>query len=133
MKLKLKENPSEWRKFAWVWCAFAALVSFLLFRKQVLGVSSFRWVFGAAVAVAIIAAVFPRLFRGFYRVGMTGSFYLGQGVGKVILTIVFLLAVTPLGIMLRLAGKDLLDLKRDRANESYWKPARRIGKLDQQF
>ena len=38
----------------------------------------------------------------------------------VILTITFFGAILPLGLMLRLIGKDLLSLKLDRKRESYW-------------
>ena len=53
--------------------------------------------------------------------------------GKVILGAFYILAVTPLGLLLRLSGKDLLDMRRDKSRVSYWKEARKRGKLEQQF
>ena len=64
---------------------------------------------------------------------MTVSFYIGQIVSRVLLTVLFLLVVTPLGLLLRLFGKDLLHLKRKPASESYWQPVNRPQNLNRQF
>jgi multisubunit Na+/H+ antiporter MnhG subunit len=133
MRLKLKEDPKEWRKFSLVWCAVLCGVSFLTWRKQVIGDSFFYAVVAVMGMAGVIAVIVPRLFRRFYRVGMMVSFHLGQFMGKVILSLVFIFVVTPMGLLLRAMGKDLLDLKRAGEKKSYWKPARRIGRFDQQF
>jgi hypothetical protein len=64
---------------------------------------------------------------------MTVGFHVGQVVGKVILGVLFVLVVTPLGMVLRLAGKDLLRLRRDPKVASHWQPARPASQLDRQF
>jgi hypothetical protein len=53
--------------------------------------------------------------------------------GKVLLTIFFLLVVTPLGLLLRLLGKDLLRLKRRRDVATHWQPAKSNHQFDRQF
>lgn len=132
MKLKLKEDPREWLKFTAVMVFAVALITFLLHRKRVMpleGVLSVE----AVLALALLAcAVRPRWFRGFYRGGMTASFHVGQVMGRVMLTVFFLLVVTPLGLILRLCGKDLLATKR-RTTASYWRTAKPVGPLDRQF
>jgi nitrate reductase gamma subunit len=133
MKLKLKEKPNEWRKFTLVWCVAIPFFTWLLVRKGWASAVALKAVGVAAAAVAVLALIAPRFFRGFYRVGMTASFHVGQVMGKDILTVIFLLVVTPMGLLLRAMGKDLLDLKRDSAKESCWRPARKIGAFEQQF
>jgi hypothetical protein len=64
---------------------------------------------------------------------MTASFHVGQVTGKVLLTVFFLLVVTPLGLLLRITGKDLLGLKRNLEDASYWRDSRPPGPLDRQF
>jgi hypothetical protein len=64
---------------------------------------------------------------------MTVSFHIGQVMGKVILSAFYLFVLTPLGLILRVAGKELLEMRIDRRRESYWKPARKPGKLEQQY
>ena len=131
MRLKLRENPSEWRNFTLICCALALVLTVVATWRGWIA-DAMRVIACVLITVAGLAAIWrPRTFRWFYRAAMTVSFAIGQVVGKVILGAVYLLVVTPLGIALRLAGKDLLG-RKSRA-ESYWKEARRSGKLDQQF
>ena len=131
MRLKLKENPVEWRNFTLICCA-AGLVATV--------VATWRGWIGDATRVAAcllitaagLAAIWrPVAFRWFYRGAMTVSFAVGQVVGKIILGAVYLLIVTPLGMALRMAGKDLLGTKTRAGSD--WKEARRSGRLEQQF
>ena len=132
MKLKLKEEPKEWLKFTAVMAALAVLVSALLYRRKVIGVEALSGIGIVAVLVLCICAIYPRWFRGFYRVGMTASFRVGQALGWVWLTLLFLLVLTPLGLLLRAFGEDLLAMKRRKA-DTYWRPARPPGDFDRQF
>ena len=45
--------------------------------------------------------------------------FLGKIVSPIVMGIIFFLVVTPTGIIMRLLGKDLLNLKKD-AKETYW-------------
>ena len=127
MQPKLKESPREWLKFTAVMTLLVSVLSFMLARR----------VFPVVVAIAaftlIVCAVRPRLFRGFYRSGMTISFYIGQVMGRILLTIFFILVVTPLGLLLRLTGKDLLQLKRPPGASSYWRPGKTSNQFDRMF
>jgi hypothetical protein len=64
---------------------------------------------------------------------MTVAFCLGQVMGRLLLALAFLVVVTPLGVALRLGGKDLLRLRRDRRSASYWRSARFTSEFDRQF
>jgi len=44
-----------------------------------------------------------------------------------ILTLTFFLVMTPIGLLVRLTGKDLLGLKGDPEIESYWVPVEHDG------
>jgi hypothetical protein len=132
MKLKLKENPKEWLKFTAVMAVLAVLVSALLYRRRLIGVEALSGIVVVVVLVLCVYAIRPRWFRGFYRVGMTASFRVGQALGWVWLTLLFLLVLTPLGLLLRAFGKDLLEMKR-RKTDTYWRTARPPGGFDRQF
>ena len=41
--------------------------------------------------------------------------------GLVFLSVLFYLAITPVGLFLRLMGKDLLDARLEPKKQSYWK------------
>ena len=45
--------------------------------------------------------------------------FLGKIISPLIMGIIFFLVVTPIGILMRLLGKDLLNLKHNK-NKSYW-------------
>jgi|KBSSwiStaDraftv2_1062776.scaffolds.fasta_scaffold404386_1 hypothetical protein len=132
MKLKLKEQPREWWKFTAVMAVFPALLAWSLHRKQHLSATALAATLAALVGVLGVCALRPRWFRGFYRAGMTASFHIGQCIGRVMLTLFFLVVLTPLGMLLRILGKDLLAMRR-RKVESYWRPARPWGPLHRQF
>jgi hypothetical protein len=132
MKLKLREEPKEWFKFTAVMALVAGLVAVLLYRRKVIGVETMAGV-GIIIALALVtSAIQPRWFRGFYRVGMTASFLAGQALGWVWLILLFLVVLTPLGLLLRAFGKDLLAVRR-RKTDTYWRTARPPGGFDRQF
>lgn len=61
------------------------------------------------------------MLRPVYRVWMGLAVVLGTIMTRVLLTLVFALLVVPIGFALRLAGKDLLDRRLDRARTTYWR------------
>jgi hypothetical protein len=133
MRPRLKEDPKEWRNFALICCAMLLLLSGLAFFKKWIGARGYSVAVSVATIGVVVAMVQPERFRGLYRAAMTMSYWIGQVMGKVILGIFYILVLTPLGILLRILGKDLLQMRQEKKAESYWKPARKRGRLDQQF
>lgn len=133
MQPKLKEDPREWLKFTAVMAVAGIGLAALLWYRRVLGGQVFGMISLAFVLAVAACAASPRWFRGFYRVGMTASFHVGQVMGRILLSLIFLAVVTPLGLLLRILGKDLLQLRRDSQAPSHWRKARPPGPLDRQF
>ncbi len=133
MKPKLKEEPREWLKFTAVMEVLAGALAVSLHWKKVIPRPALVGVLVFLVAALLLCWSRPRLFRGFYRAGMTASFYVGQVMGRVLLTFFFLLVLTPLGLLLRLMGKDLLKLKRPANAATYWTESRPNHHFDRQF
>jgi hypothetical protein len=131
--LRLKENPREWQKFVAVMGVVANVPVWLLWRQGRVSLALALAVGTIALGALLVALVRPRWFRGFYRGGMRVSYQIGQVIGKVLLTAFFFLLVTPLGLALRWAGKDLLQLKRDDAAPTWWHPARNNRDFDRMF
>ena len=75
----------------------------------------------------------PRWFRGYYRFMTRLGFYIFQVLGKVVLAALFFLILTPFGWILRLLGKDFLQLKSPGDKQTFWQTARRDGSLDSMF
>src|SRR5204862_6198999 len=94
-------------------------------------------VLNRALVLILLALVFcalrPRWLRQPYRFGMRAGYFIGQGFGCILLLLVFLLVLTPLGLLLRLMGKDLLGLKKVSVTTTYWQCARATDQLDTQY
>lgn len=133
MRLKLQENPREWQKFTAVAMLLPVIAGALLWRKGVLTLPMWLGLVTGAVSVCVFSLLRPRAFRAFYRGGMTASHHVGRAMGTVLLALVFLLVVTPLGLLLRVLGKDLLQLRRPPATDTYWQPARSASDLERMF
>jgi hypothetical protein len=132
MKLRLQEKPVEWIKFTAVMGLSFTLLAGLLLARGWIGRPTFLGVIGTLAGVVLISLARPRWFRGFYRAGMTVSWHVGQVMGRVLLTVFFLVIVTPMGLMLRLFGKDLLGRRRPNAT-TYWHTAKPPGPFERQF
>jgi hypothetical protein len=130
---KLSENPRDWLKFTAAICIVLVLVILGLARRGVIHGDPMWLLLALPAGLFLLCLVKPRWFRGFYRAGMTLSFFVGQSVSRILLTLLFILIVTPLGLFLRLLGKDLLRLRRNSSTPSYWHPASRPQNLDRQF
>lgn len=133
MQPKLKENPREWQKFTAVMVFMVGVICLALHRHKMMHTTAMGVAGVALVLVVVSSLIRPQSFRGFYRSGMTVSFHVGQVMGAILLSVFFLLVVTPLGLLLRLSGKDLLDLKRDSSAKSYWRTAKDNPNFDRMF
>jgi len=80
------------------------------------------WAVAASIALIAIAMFLPTFLAPFNRAWTSFGLLLHRIVSPLILALVFYLAVTPTGILMRLAGKDTLRTKFDENAESYWIP-----------
>lgn len=74
--------------------------------------------FSIAATLLLCAAVAPSLLRPVYRVWMQLGEVLAWINTRIILTLVFFLVVTPIGIVMRLFGRS--PIARARHEHSYW-------------
>lgn len=63
----------------------------------------------------------PALLLPFQKAWMALGLVLGFFVSRIILVILFYGVVTPIGLVMRLLGRDILDERIDRAATTYWK------------
>jgi len=133
VKLKLKEDPKEWRKSAWLSALGMALLSTLLCWRRILPVATWFVVLALLVCVALSAVLRPQWFRGYYRFSTRLGFGVLQFVGHAVLAVLFFLLVTPLGLVLRLLGKDLLRLKHPGNTATHWSAKKESSPLDRLF
>ncbi len=84
------------------------------------GSSNWPWFIGGGGLFLILGLFFPFFLKPFYKVWMTFAFLLGWVMTRIIVTLTFFLIFTPVGIALRILGKDLLNEKIDRNAGTYW-------------
>jgi hypothetical protein len=132
MRLKLKEDPREWRNFALALCAMLLLLCCFALRRGLLSVRGLGILAALLFTAGALAWIFPVWFRTVYRVGMTVFFRVGQLVQLILLSLIYCLCVVPLSLGLRLFRKDLLQIRKN-SRTSYWKEARPPGPLDKLF
>jgi hypothetical protein len=133
MRLRLKEDPKEWRKAALFGAAGFAVLSTVLLWRRVLPWNCWIGILTALFLAAIAACLRPRRFRGYYRFTARLGFAFAQLLGRIVLAALFFLFVTPMGSLLRLFGKDPLQLKPPRESQTCWHPARKSTPLDRLF
>ena len=133
MKLIYKEDPKEWRKSALLTALGLAILSSLLRWRRHLPVNFWHALLALLGLVAICAVLQPRWFRGWYRLSLRLGFYSSQFIGRCVLAVFFIFILTPLGFVLRLIGKDPLQLKRPHNVATYWHQARDCNPLDRLF
>jgi len=119
--VEINRNPTRrgLRVFGLLFLLFAGLVGLgLYFRSGAHEGARVVWIAGS-VLTAIYFAI-PPLRRPFYLAWLYVTLPIGVALSHVILGAVFYLVFTPVGLALRLLGKDPLLRRFDRNAESYW-------------
>jgi hypothetical protein len=80
------------------------------------------WAVAVAAVFALIAISKPSLLAGLNRQWLRLGLLLGKIVSPIALGILFYGVVAPIGLVMRLTGKDPLRLKLDSGASSYWIP-----------
>ena len=91
-----------------------------------------------AVTISMLFFVFafslPILLRPIYIFWMRFAFILGWINTRLILIIMFYLVFTPIGLVIKLFGLDLLDRKIEKEKHSYWiEKGKKISGYERQF
>ena len=133
MKLKLKDEPKEWRKTALLTVLGLGLISSLLRWRHVFGTRTWLTILSVLALIAICASLRPRWFRSYHLFSMRLGFVVSRVLGRILLTLFFLFVLTPVGWILRLLGKDLLQLKRRSNATTHWQPSKEPSSLDRLF
>jgi hypothetical protein len=133
MKLNLKDEPREWRKSALLAIFGLALICSLMRWRKHLPQNVWLEILAALTVIAIAAILKPRWFRGYHLFSMRLGFVVSKILGRIFLTLFFIFILTPIGWILRWAGKDSLQLKRPREAKTYWREAKDCGPLDRLF
>ena len=120
--IEINRNPSwkELRVFGGV-----LLPLFLLLVGGFIGTKTSRWewlfyIGLPGIPIAAVGWIRPRLLRRLYVGWMFAVWPIGIVVSHVLLGIIYYLVVTPIGLVLRLMGRDAMCRRFDPKARTYW-------------
>ena len=103
--------------FALIWAGIFMLAGLLPLLKD----GEIRiWAIVVSIVFVMIAFVKPELLTQFYHLWIKVGEFIGGIVSKIMMFILYFVLFTPVSFVLKLLGKDLLDKKIDKSQESYW-------------
>ncbi len=78
------------------------------------------WALGAAAAFLVVSLVRPKTLRPLNLLWFKFGLLLHSVVNPLVMGLLFFVTVTPMGLLMRALGKDLLTMKRQPDAASYW-------------
>ncbi|MCH8924194.1 MAG: hypothetical protein IIA67_13725 [Planctomycetes bacterium] len=132
--IEINYNPSrrELRQFAGIWFpAAAVVVSYWVW--QLSDATTAIFVLTAALAAGAGGVARPAWFRYVYIGWMVAAFPIGWTVSHLVLAATYYLLFTPLGLAMRLFGRDPMRRNIDRATSTYWMVRKERSDADRYF
>jgi hypothetical protein len=124
MNKNIAKTPSQLRRFGLVMTVPFAVLAVLLAWK---GRPLWPAMAGIAAAFALLGLLVPRALGPVEKAWMRFALALSKVTTFVLLTLAFVLVITPLGLLLRLVGKRPLEVAFDRRATTYWRPVEENG------
>ena len=133
VRYRLKKTPSDWKKYLLSFTSMLSIVVGVLIWKLFITWQT-AYVAWSVIGLLLIIGLLSNIVSGaVYRVGMAIGFQIGRVFGAVLLFLMFCFVITPLGLFLRLIGKDLLNFQafKNLKIKSYWVTSNTPGSIDQ--
>ena len=124
----IKSEKSDLRKFGIIVGIVLLIIAGFFFLKEK---ESFQLFLTIGTVLFVTGIVIPFTLKPIYWVWMVFSTILGWFMTRVILSLLFYVVFTPIGLIARLFGKQFLGLKMDRSKQSYWN-VRKVEVFDTQ-
>jgi hypothetical protein len=121
--LNLNPSKKDLRIFSLAMLAFLAFIGWAVWRKSG-SVPAGTAVAAAGIAFALLGLTVPRAVRPVFITMMVINYPIGWVVTHVVIALIFYLVVTPLGVIMRLCGRDPMERRFDPNAKTYWKPRR---------
>ena len=113
----IKSEKSDIRKFGITIGVILLIITGFLFWKEK---ESFQILLIFSVTLCFLGIAIPFILKPIYWVWMIFATILGWIMTRVILSLLFYIIITPIGLILRFFGKQFLELRWDKSKESYW-------------
>jgi hypothetical protein len=119
--LPLKPSPRALRQFAGAWLIFFLAVG--AFRYFGRGQHALGLAVGTmAVVIGVLGLIQPKAVRRLFLAATVATFPIGWVVSQIMMALMFYCVLTPLALVFRLRGRDLLARKPAPDRASFWVP-----------
>ena len=119
--IEINRNPSP-KELRWtgvlflIFCGILGAVIWWQFGGRT--VAFIVWGIGAVAAIVYYAVPFVR--RPFYLGWMYLAYPIGWTISHVLMALIFYLLITPIGLLMRIFGRNPMERRFDPAAKSYW-------------
>ena len=113
----IKSKKSDLRNFGITVGIILLVISGFLFWKEK---ESFQIFLAIGIILFLIAISIPAVLKPVYWIWMIFAIILGWVMTRVILSLLFYVVFTSIGLALRFFGKQFLELRWDKSKDSYW-------------
>ena len=120
----IKDSEKDLRKFGYTIGVILVLIASYLFWKQK---PSFLYLFPVGLFLLLAGWLVPIILRPLNKGWMVFSVLLGWVMTRVILSVLYYIVITPIGIIAKISGKKFLELKIEKGKETYWERRKKTG------
>lgn len=114
---EIKRGRRELRNFGLtVGAVLCAIGLILLFKER----PAYPYFIAAGLALAVSGLLIPNILKYIYIVWMALSILIGLVVTTALLTVLFYLIITPVGLVARILGRRAFETRFDRRAGTYW-------------
>ena len=113
----IKSEKSDIRKFGITIGIILMIIAGFLFWKEK---ESYQIFLTVGTILFVLGILVPAVLKPIYWIWMIFATILGWIMTRVILSLLFYIIITPIGLILRFFGKQFLELRWDKSKESYW-------------
>ena len=130
--MSIKNNIPTNKNFGLVFC----FVFFLIFIEPILRDDNLRyWSLVVSIVFLILGLINAKILTPLNKMWYKFGIFLGKFVSPVVMGLVFFLVVTPTALILKVLGKDILNIKKNKKDtKSYWiKRSEKRSSMKNQF
>lgn len=106
----MEAKQSDLKKFMFIWVIIFSFLSYYINNYFIVAI------FITLLIYIVTPKIFKRLYFGWIKFGG----FIGNINSHIIMFIVYFFLITPIGLLLRVFGKDLLSKKMGYKEETYW-------------
>jgi len=126
---RIKPNRKDLKNFGFTIGFILLMISIFLFVSEK---NSFIYFFATGLIFIGLGIITPVVLKPIYKIWMSFAIIIGWVMTRVILSVLFYLIISTIGIFARLVGKDFLNLK-SKNNDSYWNIRNKEYELNQDY